>query len=187
MQGTEDGENAGQAEQGDGHVAPGATESSILVTQSNLAALYDMLGRKENALKMSLDVYSVFLKIRGEEDFKTLQAANNYADFLDRQGHFEEAKALLRRIMPVARRVLGKGHGLTLKMRLVYADALYRDDGATLDDLREAVTTLEEAERIARRVLGGTHPTTEGIEDELRSARVVLAARETPSPPSEIV
>ena len=26
--------------------------------------------------------------------------------------------------------------------------ALYKDDGATLDDLREAVTTLEETERI---------------------------------------
>ena len=33
------------------------------------------------------------------------------------------------------------------------------DDAATLDDLREAVTTLEDAERIARRVLGGAHPT----------------------------
>ena len=153
--------------------------------QSNLAALYDMLGRKENALKMSLDVYSGFLKIRGEEDFKTLQAGNNYADFLDRQGHFEEAKALLRKIMPVARRVLGKDHGLTLKMRFTYGQVLYRDPDTTLDDVREAVTTLEEAERIARRVLGGTHPTTEGMEDELRSARAVLAARETPSPLSE--
>ena len=36
-----------------------------------------------------------------------------------------------------------------------FAKALYKDDkAATLDDLRDAVTTLEEMERTARRVLG---------------------------------
>jgi hypothetical protein len=49
-----------------------------------------------------------------------------------------------------------------------------RDDGATLDDLREAVTTLEEAEQIARRVLGGTHPTTVTIELALGDSREAL-------------
>ena len=61
-----------------------------------------------------------------------------------------------------------------------YGRTLYNDDGATLDDLREAVTTLEEIERTARRVLGGTHPTTESIELTLRNARTVLRARDTP-------
>ena len=46
---------------------------------------------------------------------------------------------------------------------------------------RKAVATLEETESIARRVLGGAHPTTEGIEDDLRNARAALRARETPS------
>ena len=50
----------------------------------------------------------------------------------------------------------------------------HRDDDATLDDLREAVTTLEEIERIARRVFGSTHPLTPGIEDELQNARAAL-------------
>ena len=80
--------------------------------------------------------------------------------------------------MPVTRRILGDGHILTLKMRKVYAKALYFDDAATLDDLREAVTTLEDTERIARRVFGGEHPTTTGIEDELRKSRAALRARE---------
>ena len=56
-----------------------------------------------------------------------------------------------------------------------------KDPAATLDDLREAVTTLEDIEQIARRVLGGAHPTTEGIDDDLRNARAALRARETPS------
>ena len=57
-----------------------------------------------------------------------------------------------------------------------------QDPGATLDDLREAVATMEDVERIARRVLGGAHPTTKGIEKDLKNWRVALAARETPSP-----
>ena len=40
----------------------------------------------------------------------------------------------------------------------------YNDSGATLDDLLEAVTKLEETERIARRVLGGADPLTMKIE-----------------------
>ena len=56
--------------------------------------------------------------------------------------------------------------------------ALYYDDHATLDDLREAVTTLEDAEPIARRVLGGAHPLIEDFEDGLQNARAALRAGE---------
>ena len=65
-------------------------------------------------------------------------------------------------------------------MRSLYAEALCRDPGATLDDLREAVTTLEETDRIARRVLGGAHPLTMDIEGELQDARDALYARGLP-------
>ena len=87
---------------------------------------------------------------------------------------------MLRRPMSVARRVLGENHELMLMMRWAYARALYRDAGATLDDLNEAVTTLEELERTTRRLLGGAHPDTTGIDKSLREARAVLHARETP-------
>ena len=87
----------------------------------------------------------------------------------------------MRKTVPVARRVLGEGNGLTLGMHLNYAQSLYRDADATLDDLREAVTTLEVAKRTARRVYGGAHPHTSAIEGALRSARAALRARETPS------
>ena len=62
-----------------------------------------------------------------------------------------------------------------------YAEALYLDTSATLADVREAVTTLEDTERTARRVLGGAHPVVGSIEIFLRNARAALAARETPS------
>ena len=54
------------------------------------------------------------------------------------------------------------------------------DTGATLDEFREAVTTYEEIEPTARRVLGGAHPATRWIECSLRHARAELATRETP-------
>ena len=54
-----------------------------------------------------------------------------------------------------------------------------RDRPPTLDDLREAVSTLEDSEPIARRVLGGTHPLTGVIEHAVQASRVVLRARET--------
>ena len=57
-----------------------------------------------------------------------------------------------------------------------YAGTLYEDPDATLDDLSEAVTTLEDARRIARRVFGGTHPHTTGIDGALQNARAALRA-----------
>ena len=119
----------------------------------------------------------------GEENYVTLVAANNYASSLVDLQRFEEAKPLLRKTMPVARRVLGEIHDLPLTMRSLYATALCDDPRATLDDLRDAVATLEEIEPTARRVFGSAHPTTVGIERALRQAREALRARETPSPP----
>ena len=66
-------------------------------------------------------------------------------------------------------------------MGWIYGEALYKDPAATLDDLGEAVTTLDDVARIARRVLGGAHPITEAIEHNLSEARAALRSRETPA------
>ena len=104
---------------------------------------------------------------------------NNYALAFLLLQRFEEAKPLLRKMLPVARRVLGENDETTLRMRWYYAMALYKEDGATLGDLREAMTTLEETERTTRRIFGGAHPFTAAIETDLRRARAALRARET--------
>ena len=67
--------------------------------------------------------------------------------------------------------------GHVLKMRWVYSQALYGDPGASLDDLCEAVTTLEDTARIARRVLGGEHPLTTGVEKALGKSRAAYDTR----------
>ena len=123
---------------------------------------------------MQRDVYFGRLKLLGEEHNLTISAAINYASSLNNLRRFKEAKSLLEKTTPLTRRILGESHEITLKMRLNYAEALYADDDATLDDLRKAVTTLEDAGRTARRVFGSTHPLTEGIEDELQKSRAAL-------------
>ena len=84
--------------------------------------------------------------------------------------------------MPVAQRIFGESDRTTLTMRKIFAEASYKNPCTTLDDLREAVATLEEIEPAARRVLGDAHPTVHLIEKSLQHTRAVLAARETPSP-----
>ena len=128
---------------------------------------------------MRRETYSRTLKLLGEESRGTLEEANNYAAFLLRLGRFEEAKALLRKMMPVAQRVLGASNEFMFKMRGCHARALCSDPSSTLSELREGVTKFEDLERDARRVLGGTHPLVLDIQHILRDARVTLRARET--------
>jgi len=159
----------------------GAPEHQVLITQGNLASTYEALGRREEALPMLRDVYSARLKINGEEHYDTLREAYNYASSLMILSRFEEAKSLLRKMIPVARRVLEESHDLTLHMKKVYAVALFEDDGSTLEDLREAVETLEDATQIARRVFGAAHPLVVSFDCALEASRATLRARETPS------
>ena len=56
----------------------GASEHSILVTQSNLAGAYERIGRLDDALIILQDVYSGRLKLSGEENEHTFLAAYNY-------------------------------------------------------------------------------------------------------------
>ena len=129
-------------------------------------------------MRIRRDVYSGTLKLWGEEHRDTLLEAYFYASLVRELKRFKEARKLLQKSMLIARRVLGENDHLKISMRLVYARALHQDPGATLDDLRVAVTTFEDVGRIARRVLGGAHPFVLTIEQALRRSREVLSARE---------
>ena len=137
-----------------------------------------MVGRFEEALNMYRYLLSGHVRLHGEEQHSTILAASNYAHSLNELKRYQEARAVLRRTVPVARRVLGDSNNTTIRIRWHYARALVLDTGPALDHLREGVTALEDIERIARRVLGGAHPTTESIGSNLREARAGLRARE---------
>jgi hypothetical protein len=77
-------------------------EDDLLITQGNLAITYKKLGRLEEALRTERDVYSGRLKLQGEDHPQTLIAASNYTASFIRLRRFEDAKALLRKKIPVA-------------------------------------------------------------------------------------
>ena len=60
-------------------------------------------------------------------------------------------------MMPVARRC-GESNELTLKTRWCYAETLLPGQRRHGQRYREAVKTLEDTERTARRVFGDAHP-----------------------------
>jgi hypothetical protein len=145
--------------------------------------------RCEEDLRLQRAVYLESVKSWGEGHFETVLEASKYANYLIALKRYKEVKELLRRTLPVAGCVLGKdvyGERLVnilLRMRLVYAEALYKDAGATLDDLREAVATLERMTRgnAHRFVLGDNahrpRRFVEDIESSLRDARAALRRR----------
>ena len=128
---------------------------------------------------MRAEAYAGYVQLYGEEHIETLREANNHAKALYNVRRYEEAKSFLRKMLPVARRVLADSNEITLKLRWGYAIALHDSPSATPDDFREAVNTLEDAAPVARRVFGGAHPFAAAIEGALRDAREALAARET--------
>ena len=156
----------------------GSRQYDMLVVQTNLANTYDALGRREDALRMSRDVYSGHLRLDGEECRSTLLAGTNYANSLCILQRYAEAKSLLNKMIPVAQRVYRASNDQTFRMKGCYAHTLCKDPGATLGDVRAAVKMLEDTARTARRVLGGAHPTVEGIESCLRNARALLRTRD---------
>ena len=97
---------------------------NLLVVQANLAVTYHRLKMYEQALSLKLDVYSGMLRLHGEEHHQTLGAALNYANTLLSLRRFEEAKALLRKTIPVTRRALGENEEATLRMRWCFARAM---------------------------------------------------------------
>ena len=112
--------------------AVGSQQARLLDVQAGIATTYERLGRKEQALDVRRDAYSGFLRLYGEEDEATLREANNYASSLSDLERFQEARSLMRRLMPVTRRVLGKCHDHTLMMRWNYARALCGGTGRVI-------------------------------------------------------
>ena len=168
-----------------GRAAPRAVAAAVVPRQAQEVRRQQALElsrrrRRPVAHREQRDIYSGWLRLKGEENRYTICAANNYAWGLFRLGRFEEARSLMRKTIPVALRVLGESDSLKLTMRKIFAMALYEDPAATRGDLREAMTTLEEIERTARRMLGGAHPLVTAIERNLRASQDAFYARGLP-------
>ena len=58
-----------------------------------------------------------------------------------------------------------------------HPDGRYADEGASLDELRQAISMYEDLIRRARRIFGDSHPAAESMAARLEEARVTLARR----------
>ena len=95
----------------------------------------------------------------------------NFGRALYKDGDFSELKEVLRALLSV-QDVQGL-HGLQL--RWLYANALREAENATLDDLVEAVETLDDVSQKWRRMLGPQHPDYPAVENALNRTREALA------------
>ena len=119
------------------------------------------------------------MKLHGENHQETIWSAGYLANGLYRTRRFDEGKALLRKVIPVARRVLGTGNIDTIRLRWSYGLFLFRSPDATLDDIREAVATMEETYGTVRRAFGAEHSYTREMDPkDIRFAQAELRARE---------
>ena len=106
----------------------------------------------------------------GAQHRQTLISANNYAMTLLDLRRFAEAKKLLRKVAPVARRALGAEHALTLSLREDLSRATL-DGKSSADEKREALQMLEDVAAVMRRVLGPAHPDTLHAQNNLEGYR----------------
>ena len=86
---------------------------------------------------------------------QVLTMVNNLATALKAEGLYTEAKRILHKSIPDARRALGAEHDLTLNFRKMYADCLCLDSSPSRGDVAEAVAIYEDVHR-ARGVCSAT-------------------------------
>ena len=83
---------------------------------------------------------------------------------------FEEAKRVLRKVAPVARRVLGTEHELTLSLREDLSRATLHGEFSA-EEKREALQMLKDTAAVMRRVFGPAHPDTLRVQRQLEGYR----------------
>ena len=77
---------------------------------------------------------------------------------------------MLRKVIPVARRVLGNEHDVTLSLREDLSRATL-DGESSAEEKREALQMLEDTVAVMRRVLGPAHPDTVNAQEKLEIYR----------------
>ena len=94
----------------------------------------------------------------------------NLASSLIDDGHFAEARKLINETLPIARRVCGDAHDITLGHRFALSRSIVLNPDATQEDLRGAKEELEGLLRTTRRVFGNSHPRVELVRNLLELA-----------------
>ena len=89
--------------------------------------------------------------------------------------HYAELHTLARKQIPIARRVLGPEHDITLDLQQTLAHALWFPNDPPRRDLLEAEAILQDVLEMRRHVFGLLHKNTRNVEKDLREVREELA------------
>ena len=157
----------------------GAPEVDLLTTKNNLAMCYGKTGRPKEARRLHSEVHAGWLRLKGTDHEQTINAANNLAISSMALGHLGDAKSLLRKNIRACRRSFGADHVYTFRAHSLFVRILYIEQ-ASMEDLREAVSIMEDVCRRGRRVLGDSHPEYQELQFTLATARRVLARAVAP-------
>ena len=149
-------------------------EEDILVTQSNLALCYEGLGRREEAIRLHHQVYADSVSL-GLASSTTLEYALSLCATVVYAGRYTEAKSLLCKLLPEARRDLGVEDDTYIRLRATYGQALLECDEASRDDVVEALAIFEDLASTIRRIYGTAHPFMPRIQADIEEARKKLA------------
>ena len=128
----------------------GASANNMLAVQGNLAGTYECLDGIKTPCGLSETSYSGCVKLLGEEHAQNSLSSQQLRVVPFSLKRFEEAKVTAAQINTRgAARSWGVSSNHAHDEDELRASASGGVDGATLDDLREAVTMFEETERIA--------------------------------------
>ena len=161
-------------------VYPGYNNGITMCSQMSMGNCYASLGRLQEAIEIHRAYYKSAVDVWGIEQEDTLIGALGIASTLGNLGRYGEIKSFLPKNISAARSSLGVENSTTLQLTNAYARAL-ADGGASLHDLREAVTTFEDIKETSNRVLGMDHPLSCEIQGNLERARKKLTGAEETS------
>lgn len=133
----------------------GSDHPSTLSVRSNLASMYQSLGRYVEAAALLQQTLAGSQRILGGDHPSTLSARANLAGIYQSLGRYDEAAALLQQTLADSRRILGSDHPSTLSVQANLA-GIYQHDGR----YEEAVALLQQTLAESERILGDDHPST---------------------------
>ena len=140
----------------------GQKHPDTLLSQGNLAMLYQIQGRWKEAEKFEVKVLDTRKRVLGEGHFHTLGSQDNLVSIYAEQRRWKEAEELETRVIEAKKRLLGQEDRYTLFSQGNLA-MLYASQGR----LKEAEKLEMQVVETRKRVLGQEHPDTLSGQDDL--------------------
>ena len=145
--------------------------------RNNIATLYSLMGRPEEALNEHVAVMEGRRKLFGAENKNTIHCSINVANMLLRLGmdggdlqNLDRARELLEVQLPLAKRILPATDEMLLIGEPIHAQTILYDPRASRNDKLGAKARLAECVQKMRRALGPQNLSTREMELALRTA-----------------